>query len=133
MADDTTQNDPLLKGVTFLTAQDEVYRRNASVSRGLGWIFGWGSSAVAAFAAVAGNLIEGEKQAHVWAGFIAAALVAVNQTVKFELWAEAYFRGHILLQTALGDHALGKATASDLTSAWEQAQAGLPGRATSTK
>lgn len=133
MPDSAPPPAPNDRGLEFVTAREAEYRRNARVYRGLGWVFGWGSSVVAAFGAVAGNLIDGEKHAHVWAGFIAAALAAVNQTVKFDLWADAYFRGHILLQTALGDLALGKATPADLSAAWDDAQAGLPGQKPSSK
>lgn len=71
---------------------------------------------------VANNLIDNEKHDHVWANFIAAALVAVNQTVKFDVSADAYFLGHLPMKTALGDYNLENATQADLASTWERPQ-----------
>jgi hypothetical protein len=60
-------------------------------------------------------------------GFIAAILIAINQIVKPDQWADAYYRGHVLLESAIGDHALGRATPQALSDAWRQAESGLPG------
>jgi hypothetical protein len=35
-------------------------------------------------------------------------LIAINQLIKPEAWADANYRGHLLLEGAIEDHALGK-------------------------
>ena len=123
------QEDPLSKGVDFIKAQHAVFQRNAWIARWAGWICGWGSASLAIFAGVAGNLIEHEATAHIWAGLLGGILAAVNQTIRFESWADAYYKGHLILETALGDHELGSITAAELSAAWHQAEANLPGNA----
>lgn len=121
--------DPLDRGIDFLKKQDAVFARNAWMHRWLGWICGWGGTVIAALGAASLKLFDGEHShtVPVWCGFAAAALTGVNQTIKPDVWADAYYRGHLLLEEAIGDHLLGKATADDLTKAWHRAQSGLPG------
>lgn len=119
--------DSLERGVAFLRQQDSIYARNAWVARWVGWLCGWGGSALAAFAGVSTKLFKDSENLPVWCGLIAALLIAVNQVIKPESWADAYYRGHLLLEGAIGDYALGKATPEALSDAWHQAENGLPG------
>jgi hypothetical protein len=127
MADGQPQIDPLAAGIAFLRRQDTIYSRNAWVNRWCGWLCGWGAAASAAFAAVSGKLFADHPSYPVWSGFLATLLVGITQTVKPDVLADAYYRGHLLIEMALGDYVLGKATAEDLISAWHLAQGGLPG------
>ena len=117
----------LQSGINFLTQQNAIYARNAWLDRYAGWILGWGAAVLAAFTAVSAKLFPNSTRLPIWTGLLAAALVSVTQTVKPEVWADAYYRGHILIENVLGDAAIGKATADDLSNAWHQAQGGLPG------
>lgn len=114
-------------GLDFLKQQDHVYFRQAWIHRWISWICGWGGSALAAFGGIWINLHPTDHTVAVWSGLIAASLTAIVQTVKPDVWADAYYRGHILLEQAIGDHVLGKATVEDLQNAWHQAQSGMPG------
>lgn len=121
------QTDALQAGIKFLTEQNRIYTRNAWANRWCGWGCGWGAAALAAFAAVSGKLFPDHATYPVWSGFVAALLVGITQTVKPDVLADAYYRGHLLIEMALGDYVLGKASADDLVNAWHLAQGGLPG------
>ena len=116
-------------GIEFLKQQDHVFFRQAWIHRWTSWICGWGGSALAAFGGIWVNLHPEDHTIPVWSGLIAASLTAVVQAVKPDLWADAYYRGHLLLEQVIGDHVLGKATTDDLQEAWHQAQSGMPGAA----
>ncbi|HUA35186.1 MAG TPA: hypothetical protein VMA09_16370 [Candidatus Binataceae bacterium] len=53
--------------------------------------------------------------------------------MKPEVWANAYYKGHIVLEQAIGNYVLGKATSDDLGQAWHVAQQGLPGVVSGTE
>lgn len=125
-----TSTDPLERGIEFLRQQDYIYARNSWVARWVGWLCGWGASALAAFGGISTKIFPGSDNLTLWCGFVAAILIAINQVIKPEAWADAYYRGHLLLEGAIGDHALGKATTQSLSDAWHQAESGLPGAAT---
>lgn len=115
------------EGVNFLKEQHRVYFRQAWVYRWISWICGWGASVIAALGGVWAGLYPSDHTLSIWTGLTAAVLTGIVQTVKPELWADAYYRGHLLLEQAIGDYSLGNATVEDLKEAWHQAEAGLPG------
>jgi len=115
------------EGLQYLIKQDGYFNRGAWILRWIGWITGFGTAVLAAFAGVAPKLFPNHSSVSIWIGIIAAALVGITQVVKPEAWADAYYRGHLTLQMALGDYKLGRATGEDLSNAWRQAQGGLPG------
>ena len=115
------------EGLDYLITQDGYFARNAWILRWIGWITGFGTAVLAAFAGVAPRLYPNELKVSAWTGLIAAALAGINQVVKPEAWADAYYRGHLTLEMAIGDYKLRRATGEDLSNAWRQAQGGLPG------
>ena len=48
------------------------------------------------------------------------------------MWADAYYRGHLILEQVVGDELFGKASTDDLRDAWHMAQSGMPGASPST-
>ena len=116
------------EAIAFIKEQNDIYGRTAWIDRCCGWLCGWGATTLASLAALSasGKIFEKHPTYPVWFGFTAAALTAINQTVKFEVLADAYYKGHIVLDTVLGSFKFGKATIDDLDEAWKQAQAGLP-------
>jgi len=131
MEENAARSDSSTRGVEFLKQQDSIFMRNSWLYRWTGWICGWGAGVVAALGAADPKAL-GLQNAAVWGGFIAAALIAVDKTVKCDVWADAYYRGHLILEQAIGDHILGKATAEDLSDAWHTAQSGMPGASPSS-
>jgi hypothetical protein len=123
--------DSLDRGVEFLTKQDAIFMRNAWVYRWTGWICGWGAVVVAVLGASDPHGLGPNHNAAVWGGFMAAALAAVDKTIRCDVWADAYYRGHLVLEEVIGDHVLGKATREDLADAWHIAQSGMPGSSSS--
>lgn len=132
MPDSGTPVDSLASGIEFLKKQDAIFFRNAWIHRWTGWICGWGAAFVASVGALDPKLFGDSHNFAVWSGFIAAALIGVDKTVKPDVWADAYYRGHLILEQAIGDHTFGKATADDLSLAWHIAQSGMPGATPST-
>jgi hypothetical protein len=122
-----SQQAPEQQGVEFLKQQDYIFFRQAWINRWIGWICGWGGTALAAFGGIWVKGHPNDGTFLMWTGLIAAALTGVTQTVKPEVWADAYYRGHLLLEQVIGDHVMGKATPDDLQKAWHLAQGGLPG------
>ncbi len=115
-------------GLEYIQKQDHIYFRQAWVHRWISWICGWGAGVLAASGVVTLSWATNDNHAvPFWCGIASAGLTAVTQTVKPDLWANAYYRGHLLLEQAIGDHVLGNATAEDLMNAWHQAQGGMPG------
>jgi hypothetical protein len=112
-----------------LHRQEGSFTRSAWIYRWCGWLCVWGAATLASLAALFGSGISTNKHPEyaAWCGFIAAALTGINQTVKFEVWAEAYYKSHIALETVLLSYELGQATIVDVEEAWKQAQSGLPG------
>jgi hypothetical protein len=119
-------------GIEFLKQQEHIYFRQAWIHRWIGWICGWGGSALAAFGGIWLSTHPDDHTVPLWSALIAAALTAVVQVVKPELWANAYYKGHIVLEQVLGDYVLGKATSDDLQQARHTAQQGLPGAVSGT-
>ena len=111
----------------LLRKQDLIYARNAWIARWVGWICGWGGAALAALGGASTKLYPNDDTLPVWCGLTAAAPVAMNQIFKPDTWAEAYYRGHLLLEEAIGDCELGKGSKDGLVDAWHRAQSGLPG------
>lgn len=120
----TQQED---RGIEFLKAQDHIFFRQSWIHRWISWICGWGGSAVAAFGGLWATIHPEDHTIPLWAGLVAASMIAIIQTVKPELWADAYYKGHIVLEQVIGDHYLGQATPEDLRDAWHLAQSCLPG------
>jgi hypothetical protein len=96
----------LQSGISFLEKQDSIYARNAWLDLYAGWICGWGAAVLAAFTAVSARLYPDSPKIPIWTGLLAAALVSITQTVKPEVWADAYYRGHILIENVVGDAAV---------------------------
>jgi hypothetical protein len=113
--------------IKFLMEQNKIFSVMAWRSRWAGWVCGWGTALCAAFAGVCNLLFPGHPAIPAWVGLIGAALAGFSTTIHPGSIADAYYRGHILIETALGDHLLGRASFEDLSEAWRQAQAGLPG------
>lgn len=114
------------EGLAALIQQDGYFARNAWTLRWIGWITGFGTVVFATFAGVATKLYPNDSTVSAWTAVAAAALAGINQVVKPEVWADAYYRGHLTLEMAIVDYKLGSASGEDLSNAWRQAQGGLP-------
>ena len=84
------------EGLQYLITQDGYFNRSAWILRWIGWITGFGTAVLAAFAGVAPRLFPNDSSVSVWTGLIAAALAGITQVVKPEAWADAYYRDTLL-------------------------------------
>ena len=118
------------EGIDFIKEQHAVYVRQAWIYRWISWICGWGAAVLAVASGVLAKLSSGGDTGSVVAtSLVTAGLAGIVQIVKPEVWADAYYRGHLLLEEAMGDYALGNASKESVMEAWHAAERGLPGAA----
>ncbi len=114
--------------VDLITLREREFFRLAWVYRWIGWICGWGTTVLASTATLWVKEYPEQHSVAFWCGLLAAMLAAINSTVKPEVWADAYYKGHIILDQATGNAILDDNLTPDyLQRALEAAESGLPG------